>query len=449
MERQKRLLILILIAVGFSGPRAEAMERPPQVQRQITATTVPSSVWGRVVTRGIVSVKPTTTITAWPGGIFYNLDTQPFGQVLAAGSSHGLYAANGSVFTWGDSMVGALGDGSTEPRIKPALVGGLANVAFVTAGTLRSFVLKYDGTVFGFGHNWSGELCDGTRNNNRALPVPVLNLTDVISISAFSDNAYFIKGDGSVWTCGPQSSSSATDFTVKPVINPSGSPVLADAVAAGQIHALFLKDGYVTSRGYDFANFNFGDLFEYGPSSNSTHSPVPGLSNVKAVAAGALFSLALKNDGTVWQWGVPPGTPFEDLLSQPANLSVPVQVPGLTNVVAIAAGGGLGFGHEDHALALKGDGTIWAWGLNTYGQLGNRTQTTSMVPVPVTGLNAIAAIAGGTNQSVALGADGSIWQWGLAVVGNETTQIPTANGGTQPYTETLTETRLVPVKIFP
>ncbi len=403
----------------------------------------------------IYKVAVGTTVTDLAGNALdqgkqwiFTSEDQQVGQVLAAGGAHGIHAASGSAFTWGDNTAGALGDGSTEPRIKPAQVGGLTNVAFVSTGSLRSFVLKEDKTVWAFGHNWSGELCDGTRNNNRTLPVPVLNLTDVRSISSFSDTAYFVKRDGSLWTCRPQSSMSATDFTVKPVKDASGSPVLTDEVAAGQFHALFLKDGFVTSWGYDFANFDFGDLFEYGPAPNSAHSQVPGMSDVKAVAAGALFSLTLKSDGTVWQWGVPPDTPFDELFNQSANLSVPVQVPGLTNVVAIAAGGGMGLGFDDHALALRSDGTVWAWGLNTYGQLGNGTKTSSKVPVAVSGLSDIVAIAAGYNQSLALGDDGSIWQWGVAVVGQKIHQIETVKGP-QPYKETLIETHLAPVKILP
>ena len=85
--------------------------------------------------------------------------------------------------------------------------------------------------------------------------------------------------------------------------------------------------------------------------------------------------------------------------------NVPVQVSSLTGITAIAGGG-------DHSLALKNDGTVWAWGWNGYGQLGNGTNTDSNVPVQVSSLTGIIAIAGGYGHSLALKNDGTVWAWG-------------------------------------
>lgn len=82
----------------------------------------------------------------------------------------------------------------------------------------------------------------------------------------------------------------------------------------------------------------------------------------------------------------------------------PVNV-GEHGVVQAAAG-------DNHTLALKTDGTVWAWGSNTYGQLGNGTETDSPVPVKVAGLNMITAIVAGEHHSLALRADGTVWAWG-------------------------------------
>ena len=94
-----------------------------------------------------------------------------------------------------------------------------------------------------------------------------------------------------------------------------------------------------------------------------------------------------------------------------ADSNVPVPVSNLTGVVAIAAGG-----HNwcagGHSLALKSDGTVWAWGSNYYGQLGNGTNTDSNVPVPVSNLTGVVAIAAGGSHSLALKSDGTVWAWG-------------------------------------
>ncbi len=123
---------------------------------------------------------------------------------------------------------------------------------------------------------------------------------------------------------------------------------------------------------------------------------VLGVSGVTAIAGRVIYSLALKSDGTVWTW---------------ALSNTPVQVPGLSSVTALAGGWG-------HSLALKSDRTVWTWGFNSNGQLGNGTFTDSNTPVQVLGpggvgsLTGVTAIAGGSEQSLALKSDGTVWAWG-------------------------------------
>ncbi|MEK7778442.1 MAG: RCC1 repeat-containing protein, partial [Chloroflexota bacterium] len=103
-----------------------------------------------------------------------------------------------------------------------------------------------------------------------------------------------------------------------------------------------------------------------------------------AVAAGQAHSLALKIDETVWAWG---HNAYGQLGNAPGGMPaspIPVKVSGLTDVKAVAAGGG-------HSLALKSDGSVWAWGYNYYGQLGDTTPTNRFVPVMVGGLTGAVA----------------------------------------------------------
>ena len=80
------------------------------------------------------------------------------------------------------------------------------------------------------------------------------------------------------------------------------------------------------------------------------------------------------------------------------------QVTGLRDVTAIAAG-------EKHTVALRRDGTVWAWGANSEGQFGDGTTTHSRTPVQVHGLSGITAIVAGAIHTVALRRDGTIWAW--------------------------------------
>lgn len=125
--------------------------------------------------------------------------------------------------------------------------------------------------------------------------------------------------------------------------------------------------------------------------------------DVQTIAAGSGHTLALKNDGTVWAWGDNYYGQLGD--GTTTERHAPVQVTGLAGVTAIAAGGG-------HTVALRNDGTVWAWGDNYYGQLGDATATESHTPVQVTGLSGVTAIAGGGAHTVALKSDGTVWSWG-------------------------------------
>ncbi|MCU1460945.1 MAG: hypothetical protein JWO37_1020 [Acidimicrobiales bacterium] len=127
-----------------------------------------------------------------------------------------------------------------------------------------------------------------------------------------------------------------------------------------------------------------------------------------AVDAADVFSVALKADSTVWTWG----NNWAGQLGNGTNNNsvVPVPVSGLSGVSAVSA-----FGTT--VLALKTDGTVWAWGNNGHGQLGNNTTTNSNVAVQVSGLTGVTAVSVGPDWAMALKSDGTVWTWGYNVLG--------------------------------
>jgi hypothetical protein len=134
------------------------------------------------------------------------------------------------------------------------------------------------------------------------------------------------------------------------------------------------------------------------------------VADVTAVAAGAKHSVALKSDGTVWAWG--DNTQGQCGDGTLTDRKYPVQVPSLANIVAIDAG-------RYHTISLRKDGTVWAWGHNLAGQLGTGTRSALKTqPVPVVSadgkgfLKDVVAVACGGLHSCAVRKDGTAWAWG-------------------------------------
>jgi alpha-tubulin suppressor-like RCC1 family protein len=142
-----------------------------------------------------------------------------------------------------------------------------------------------------------------------------------------------------------------------------------------------------------------------GGGGTSTPPPAPPPPSPKiGVAAGAAHALALKANGTVWSWG----SNFYGQLGDgtKTNRSTPAQVPGLSSVVAINAT------INSSSSALKSDGTVWSWGRNDSNQLGDGTGIDRVSPTQVTGLSGVTAIAAGNFHTLALKSDGTVWAWG-------------------------------------
>ncbi|RYZ43260.1 MAG: kelch-like protein [Myxococcaceae bacterium] len=172
-------------------------------------------------------------------------------------------------------------------------------------------------------------------------------------------------------------------------------------LAGGGSHTLALKqDGTVWAWGYNgIGQLGDGTINTYRPAS----SQVPGLTGVVAVAAGKQHSMALKVDGTVWAWG---GNDWGQLgVGTGMWSTTPIAVPALTGVAALAAGHG-------HTLALKQDGTVWAWGRNDYGQLGDGTTTYRPIPSRLPGLSGVVALIAGDHHALVMKQDGTVWAWG-------------------------------------
>ena len=181
--------------------------------------------------------------------------------------------------------------------------------------------------------------------------------------------------------------------------------VITGAISAGQHHTLVLKeDGTVWAFGLN-ANGQVGNN-----SIIDALSPVQVLTGAVAIAAGYQHSLAVKADGTVWSWGRNDASQ----LGRTGTTTVPAQMTGITNAVAVAGG-------TNHSLILKSDGTVWAVGANANGQIGDASTTARTTAVQVLGLTGATAVAAGDQTSAAIQTDSSgsgwVYTWGQNAVG--------------------------------
>jgi len=306
---------------------------------------------------------------------------------ISAGYQHSVATkSDGSVWTWGQNYYGALGDGTNTSHNAPARVDGISNVVSVSAGQYHTLAAKSDGSVLAWGYNNYGQVGEngtvtdprtGVTTHYSKVPVVVPNLSNVVDVSAGWNHSVALKSNGTVWawghnTAGELGNGSTTNSTI-----PVQVTGLIDivAISAGYNYTIALKsDGTVWAWGYN----NYGQLGDDSSSSRSTAGIVPNLSNVIAIAAGSHHTAAVKSDGTVWTWGYNYYGQLGD--GTIIQRKTPVQAQ-ISNVVAIATGGGTY--NSGHTVAFKSDGSVWAWGNNNYGQLGNNTNNQSDYPVQV------------------------------------------------------------------
>jgi alpha-tubulin suppressor-like RCC1 family protein len=383
-------------------------------------------------------------------------------SAIAAGGNHSLaLRADGGLWAWGWNPHGQLGDNTTVTRAVAVRVQAaqrfsapLSGVIAIAAGEAHSLAIRADGRAVAWGFNAEGQLADGTTQERHA-PVAMLYdkkspQTFVTAIAgggsslagshsllvfehaqalAWGNNDHGQLGDGS-------HTSSAVPVAVETKV--TGDFLRPKAIGAGDRHSLAVQSGgpqLFPPGGIVFAwGDNAAGQLDGAPSGGeSTPVRAGTFEGAASLEGGGAHSLALLADGTVVAWGSNASGQLGDgpnvLSTGPLFVRDPIP-PGdpFPGVIAVAAG-------TDFSLALRVDGTVWAWGANGAGQLGDGTTDVQPLPVQVRNaggdgyLTGVKAIAAGGRHALALKADGTAWAWG----DNQRGQVGDGSGSNQGF----------------
>ncbi|OAI43376.1 hypothetical protein AYO41_02030 [Verrucomicrobia bacterium SCGC AG-212-E04] len=323
---------------------------------------------------------------------------------ITAGRYHTLaLRTDGTVWAAGMNEFGQLGNGTTLQSLQFDEVPGLTGVTSVAGGWLYSLALQRDGTVLAWGNNDGGQLgLDPRSYPYRAMPAKVPGLPEIVRLATDQWTGYAIDRNGNLWSWGGNEWKQLGDGNdISPVANRP-----TPALVVGLDHVVSIGPGW----GHCLAVREGGDVWAWGSNGSgalgisgrgdepqAVPTPIPELSSgVIAVAAGYFHSVALKADGTVWTWG---RNDVGQLGQPPGEVRVPTQVSGVDRIVAIAA-------HMAGTLAIRADGKVFTWG---FGPLGVHEPNSAQV-ANLSGI--VRGARGQRNYSVAIDQNGRVWVWG-------------------------------------
>ncbi|MFZ5875057.1 MAG: hypothetical protein ACOYXU_01490 [Nitrospirota bacterium] len=335
----------------------------------------------------------------------------------AAGGHHTLAVkSDGTLWAWGNNYYGQLGDGTTIGWWSPFRVGTDQNWVFVAAGTDYALGLKDEGfglSLYAWGSNAYGQLGDGTFTDRNA-PVKIGADYEWKAVSARGHHTVAIKLDGSLWAWGDNAYGqvgNGTDTTQPAparivVRTTSGVELTWSAVAAGDDHTLAIaEDGSLWAWGLN----NNGQLGVNDTVTRLAPVRVGSANDWLDIDGGGAHSVGIRRsadealDGSLWVWGDNSHGQLGD--GTVAGSENPMQVGTDTSWASVFAG-------ASSTMAVKTDQTLWGWGRNARGELGIAQNASGLESVPVQTGNASyrwAAADFGIAHSVMLTADGRLF----------------------------------------
>ena len=409
------LKIANMASVDSSAIKTELTSRIQAVTSSTTiyelgvlAAALPLITNNRVLS--VTDLSSLTSLSAEPGAIYF-VESENIPYVLRSDATWAklfpLFQGTRPVvrlWAWGNNTSGRLGDGTTVSKSSPvSVVGGYSDWVQVSVSNFGLGV-RANGTLWSWGFNSEGSLGDGT-TVSKSSPVSVLGgFTDWIQASAGAGQGLGLRANGTLWSWGSNSFGKLGDDTV----GNKSSPVSVVGgftdwvqVSAGDDHVVALRaNGTAWSWGYNLYG-RLGDGTTVHKS--SPVSVVGGFTDWVQVSAGGGNSGGLRSNGTIWTWGSNSGGQLGDNTTTSRSSPVSV-VGGFVDWVQVSI--------SSTSFGIRSNGSLWSWGSNFSGQLGDNSTTNKSSPVSVVG-----GFTDWTDVSTGAGvlairANGTLWAWG-------------------------------------